>query len=60
MSQVILLEYLLKMWNSKKQYFEVGDHILTMEVEDIYFLMRLSQWGVPISLTSPRGSEITT
>ena len=59
MSQVILLEYLLKMWNSKKQYFEVGDHILMVKVEDIYFLTGLSRRGAPISLTSPHGGEIT-
>ena len=55
-----LLEHILRMWNPKHQLFEVGDHILTVEVEDIYFLTGLSRWGAPISLTSSRGGDITT
>ena len=34
-SHVKLLEYILQMWNPKQQYFEVGAHILSVEVEDI-------------------------
>ena len=30
-----LLECILRMWNPEKQYFEVGAHVLTIEVEDI-------------------------
>ena len=48
------------MWNPKQQYFEVGAHILIVEVEDIYFLTSLSRWGAPISLTSSHGGDITT
>ena len=48
------------MWNPEQQYFEVGDHILTMEVEDIYFLAGLSMQGELISLTGLRNGEITT
>ena len=29
------------MWNPEDKYFEVGPHIVTMEVEDIYFLIVL-------------------
>ena len=36
------LEHILRMWNSEQQHFEVGAHNLTVEVEDIYFLTRLS------------------
>ena len=42
-SHVRLLEYILRMWNPEQQYFEVGAHILTVEVEDIYFLIGLSR-----------------
>ena len=55
-----LLEYILWMWNPEQQYFEVGGHILTVEVEDIYFLTRLSRWGAPISLKGSQGGDITT
>ena len=30
-----LLEYILRMWNLEQQHFEVGPHVLTIEVEDI-------------------------
>ena len=42
-SHARLLEYILQMWNQEQQYFEVGPHIVTMEVEDIYFLTGLSR-----------------
>ena len=50
-SHECLLEHILHMWNPKQQYFEVGAHVLIIEVEDIYFLTGLSIWGAPISLT---------
>ena len=42
-SHACLLEYILQMWNLEQQYFEVGPHIVTMEVEDTYFLTGLSR-----------------
>ena len=48
------------MWNPKQQHFEVGAHILIVEVEAIYFLTRVSRPGAPISLTGSRGGDITT
>ena len=48
------------MWNPEQQYFEVGPHIVTVEVEDIYFLIGMSIRGAPISLTGSRGGDITT
>ena len=55
-----LLEHILQMWNLEQQYFEMGAHILIVEVEDIYFLNSLSRRGGPISLTGSRGGDITT
>ena len=55
-----LLEHILQMWNPEKQYFKVGAHILTVEVEDIYFLTGLLIWSAPISLIGSCGGEITT
>ena len=55
-----LLEHILQMWNPEQQHFEVGAHILTVEVEDIYFLTVLLRWVSPISLTGSRGGDITT
>ena len=54
-----LLEYLLRMWNPKQQYFEVGSHVLTIEVEDIYFLIGLSRRGAPISLIGSHWGDVT-
>ena len=47
-SHVRLLEYILRMWSPKQQYFRVGGHILTMEAEYIYFLTCLSMRRAPI------------
>ena len=55
-----LLEHILQMWNLEQQYFKVGAHILTVEVEDIYFLTGLSRQGSPISLEGSLGKDITT
>ena len=55
-----LLEHILWMWNPEQQHFKVGGHILTVEVEDIYFLTGLLRWGAPISLTGSQGGDITT
>ena len=54
------LEHILRMWNPEQQYFKVGAHNLTVEVEDIYFLTGLSRQGAPISLTGSREGDITT
>ena len=59
-SHVILLKYILRMWNLKQHHFEVGAHVLTMEVEDIYFLTGLSRHGETISLIGPRGGDVKT
>ena len=55
-----LLEHILRMWNPEQQYFEVGAHILTVKVEDIYFLTGLSRRGASISLNGSCGGNITT
>ena len=59
-SHEYLLEHILHMWNPEQQYFEVGAHVLTIEVEYIYFLTGLSRWGAPISLIDSHGGDITT
>ena len=47
------------MWNPEQQYFEVGSHVLTVEVEYIYFLTELSRQGAPVSLTGSHGGDMT-
>ena len=38
----------------------MGPHVLTIEVENIYFLTGLSRGGAPISLIGSRGGDVTT
>jgi hypothetical protein len=41
-AQLRLLEYLVHMWDVDQQVFHVGVHTLTLDIEDIYFLIGLS------------------
>ena len=41
-THVHLLEHLIRMWDPEQQHFQVGTHILTLDVEDIYFLTEIS------------------
>jgi hypothetical protein len=53
-----LLEYLVHMWDSKQQVFHVGVHVLSLDIEDIYFLTRLSHHGACVTLTGGRGGGL--
>jgi hypothetical protein len=50
-SQRRLLEYLVDMWDVEQQVFHVGVHVLSLDIEDIYFLTGLSRCGTWVSLT---------
>jgi hypothetical protein len=50
-AQPRLLEYLVHMWDINEQAFHVGVHTLTLEIDDIYFLMGLSRRGSQVSLS---------
>jgi hypothetical protein len=41
-AQLILLEYLVDMWDVNEQAFHVGVHTLTLDIDEIYFLTGLS------------------
>jgi hypothetical protein len=58
-AQVRLLEFLIRMWDPDQQVFNVGDYTLSINIEDIYFLIRLSRRGYHVSLTSSRGGGLT-
>jgi hypothetical protein len=53
--QIRLLEYLIHMWDADQQLFHVGVHTLMLDIEDIYFLIGLSQHGYHSSLISIQG-----
>jgi hypothetical protein len=57
-AQVRLLEYLVRMWDPDQQVFNVGAHILAIDIEDIYFLTGLSRCGSYFSLADSRGGRL--
>jgi hypothetical protein len=59
-AQVRLLEYLVHMWDPDQQVFHVGVHTLSLDIEDIYFLTRLSRHGHYVSLTGSKGGGMPT
>ena len=44
------------MWDSDSQHFMVGDQVLEMDINDIYFLMGLFHRGNPVSFGGQGGS----
>ena len=58
-AHVHLLNHLIWMWDSDQQHLQVGTHILNINVEDIYFLMKLSRRGSLLSLYGPKGGDMT-
>jgi hypothetical protein len=49
--EIILLEHIIGLWDVAEQGFRIGTQLLTIELEDVYFLTGLSKRGVPISFT---------
>jgi len=59
-SQPGLLDYLIILWDVDERFFRVGTHILTLEINDIYFLTSLSTRGAPVNLVGKRSSRVST
>jgi hypothetical protein len=57
-AQLRLLEYLVHMWDVDHQVFHVGAYIFSLDIEDIYFLTRLSHHGACVTLTGGIGGGI--
>jgi hypothetical protein len=57
-AQLRLLEYLVHMWDVDQQVFHVGVHVLSLDIEDIYFLTGLSHRGAHVTLTGGRGGGL--
>ena len=55
-----LLEHLISLWDANQRFFRVGTHILTLEINDIYFLTSLSRLGTPITLVGKRPGRVST
>ena len=54
---VRLLEYIIGMWDPDQEHFVVGIHTLSIEIEYIYFLNRLSRRGSPVFLSGAQRGE---
>ena len=54
MKKEILLEYMIGLWNVAEQGFQIGMQLLTIELEDVYFITVLSKRGVHIVLSGHR------
>jgi hypothetical protein len=52
--EVILLDYMIGLWNEVKQAFQIGPQLLNIELEDVYFLTDLSKRGASIILSGQR------
>ena len=49
--EVLLLEHMIGLWNVAEKGFLMGSQLLTIELEDVYFISSLSKRGAPIFLT---------
>jgi hypothetical protein len=56
-AQLRLLDYLVHMSEVNEKEFHVGAHILTIDIEDIYFLIELSRCGSRVTITGCRGGD---
>jgi hypothetical protein len=52
--EILLLEHMIGLWDVTEQGFQIGTQLLTIELEDVYFLTGLSKRGVPISFSGQR------
>ena len=46
---------LVNYWDPDSESFQIDGMSLTIEVEDIYFIIRLSRWGEAVNLRSRGG-----
>jgi len=46
------------MWDKEQQVFHVGVHVLSLDIEDIYFLTGLSYCGARVTLIGGRGGGL--
>ena len=49
--QIELLEFLVRAWDPAIEEFHIKNQVLSITVEDVYFLIGFSRRGLPISLT---------
>jgi hypothetical protein len=52
--EILLLEYIISLWDVTEQGFRIGIQLLTIELEDVYFLTGLLKVGIPIAFSRQR------
>jgi hypothetical protein len=52
--EILLLEHIISLWDVAEQEFWIGTQLLTIELEDVYFLTGLSKRGAPIAFSRQR------
>jgi hypothetical protein len=56
--EVLLLEYMIRLWNTTEQGFQIKTQLLTIQLEDVYFLTGLSKRGDPVILSRQRALQV--
>jgi hypothetical protein len=52
--EILLLEHMIDLWDVAEQGFRIGTQLLTIALEDMYFLNSLLKRGVPIYFSRQR------
>jgi hypothetical protein len=52
--EILLLEHIINLWDVAEKGFRIGTQLLTIELEDVYFLTGLSKRGAPIAFFGQR------
>jgi hypothetical protein len=52
--EILLLEHIIILWDVAEQGFRIETQLLTIELEDVYFLTSLSKRGAPIAFSGQR------
>ena len=52
--EILLLEHIINLWDVAEQGFQIGTQLLTIELEDVYFLTSLLKRRVPIAFSGQR------
>jgi hypothetical protein len=58
--EVLLLEYLIGLWDDVEKVFRIGPHMLEIKIDDVYFLTGISKRGAPIFLSKNRATPQPT
>jgi hypothetical protein len=56
--EIILLEYMIRLLNTAEQGFQIWMQLLTIELEDVYFLTDISKRGALVILSGQRALPV--